>query len=84
VSPFDAATQYFSPGTRDVMFNLIVDDLDGTLAQVRASGVAVMDAIDQSEFGRFGWFVDPDDGNKVELWQPPHPTEASAAAASAA
>lgn len=22
------------------------------------------------EFGRFGWFLDPE-GNKVELWQPP-------------
>lgn len=82
-SPFDVATRYFSPGTRDFMFNLIVDDLDGALAQVRASGVAVMDAIEESEFGRFGWFVDPD-GNKVELWQPPNPTEASAAAANAA
>ncbi len=25
---------------------------------------------EESEFGRFGWFVDPE-GNKVELWVPP-------------
>jgi hypothetical protein len=24
----------------------------------------------ESEFGKFGWVVDPD-GNKLELWQPP-------------
>jgi hypothetical protein len=29
-----------------------------------------MDKIDESEFGKFGWVVDPD-GNKVELWEPP-------------
>ncbi len=28
-----------------------------------------------SEFGRFGWFVDPE-GNKVELWVPPTPAGA--------
>ena len=52
-----------------ILINLIVDDLDGMLARVRQSGTPVMDEIDENEFGRFGWFVDPD-GNKVELWEP--------------
>jgi predicted enzyme related to lactoylglutathione lyase len=30
----------------------------------------VLDAIDESDFGRFGWVIDPE-GNKVELWEPP-------------
>jgi hypothetical protein len=25
--------------------------------------------VETYDFGRFGWFVDPE-GNKVELWQP--------------
>jgi predicted enzyme related to lactoylglutathione lyase len=25
--------------------------------------------VEEHEYGRFGWFIDPD-GNKVELWQP--------------
>ena len=52
------------------MINLIVDDLDGCLARVREGGATVMPDVEDSEFGRFGWFCDPE-GNKVELWQPP-------------
>ncbi len=29
-----------------------------------------MDKMDESEYGKFGWVVDPD-GNKIELWEPP-------------
>ena len=28
------------------------------------------DKVDESEFGKFGWVMDPD-GNRIELWQPP-------------
>ena len=38
--------------------------------QVAAAGAKVFDKPEASEFGAFGWFLDPD-GNKVELWQPP-------------
>jgi len=75
-NPFDNATTYFDPSNRDFMVNLIVDDLDGALAQVVEGGATVVGEIEESEFGRFGWFVDPED-NKVELWQPPdNPTGA--------
>jgi predicted enzyme related to lactoylglutathione lyase len=30
----------------------------------------VLEQIDDSEYGLFGWVMDPE-GNKVELWQPP-------------
>ena len=33
-SPFPDKTDYFAPSTREFMFNLIVDDLDGALGQV--------------------------------------------------
>jgi predicted enzyme related to lactoylglutathione lyase len=52
------------------MLNLQVDDLDGVLEKLRAAGAAVDPKVDDSEYGKFGWFTDPE-GNRVELWQPP-------------
>ena len=69
-SPFASDTAYFDPSPENYMFNLIVDDLDGALAQVREGGATVVGKIEEFDYGRFGWFVDPD-GRKVELWQPP-------------
>lgn len=69
-SPFAADTGYFGPGTQPYMINFRVDDLDALLAQLRVAGVEVDEHIEQSEFGRFGWVVDPE-GTRVELWQPP-------------
>lgn len=69
-SPFPANTDYFTPSKREFMFSLIVDDLDGALGQVHRGGAQIVGEIEEHEYGRFGWFVDPD-GNKVELWQPP-------------
>ncbi|MCG3172570.1 MAG: hypothetical protein GMKNLPBB_00724 [Myxococcota bacterium] len=69
-SPFPQDTAYFGPGDSPFMINLMVDDLDAMLAQLSAGGVAVDEHVEESEFGRFGWFTDPD-GRRVELWQPP-------------
>ena len=52
------------------MLNFQVDDLDALLDQLSAAGVVVDPKREQSEYGRFGWFTDPQ-GNRVELWQPP-------------
>lgn len=68
-SPFREDTGYFQPSARDYMFNLIVDDLEGCLAQVQDAGGTLVGGIDEHEYGRFGWFIDPE-GNKVELWEP--------------
>lgn len=67
---FQESTDYFDPGKQSYMINLIVDDLEGALEQVVAGGATRVGDIDESEFGRFGWFIDPA-GNKVELWVPP-------------
>jgi len=69
-SPMPDATDYFDPGKATFMVNYRVDDLDAVLEQLRAEGVTVEDKREDSEFGRFGWIIDPE-GNKVELWQPP-------------
>ena len=52
------------------MINLVVDDLDAALANVRAADGDVIPEKEEHDFGRFGWFVDPD-GNRIELWEPP-------------
>ncbi len=71
-APFNQSTDYFNPSAKDFMINLIVDDLEEALEQVRNAGGQVMEVIEESEYGRFGWFLDPE-GNKIELWVPPKP-----------
>jgi predicted enzyme related to lactoylglutathione lyase len=67
---FDASSNYFDPGTAPVMVNYRVDALHPLVAALRAEGCQVMDKVDDSEYGKFGWVIDPD-GNKIELWEPP-------------
>ncbi len=67
---FPADTGYFGRRDQPCMVNYRVDDLDAMLAQLRSSGVEVIDEIGETPFGRFGWAVDPE-GNRFELWQPP-------------
>ncbi|MEM9300786.1 MAG: VOC family protein [Pseudomonadota bacterium] len=68
-APFRHDTDYFSPSAQPFMVNLVVDDLDAALAQVREGGAEVIDEIQDEPYGRFGWFIDPV-GVKVELWEP--------------
>ena len=60
----------FAPSTSSFMINYRVADLHGLLKALRDEGCQVLDKVDESEFGIFGWVMDPE-GNKVELWQPP-------------
>jgi predicted enzyme related to lactoylglutathione lyase len=69
-STFDSGSAYFAPSSKEFMFNLVVDNLEEALSQVAAGGAQLVGDIEKSEYGDFGWFMDPD-GNKVELWQPP-------------
>jgi predicted enzyme related to lactoylglutathione lyase len=69
-SIFPADTTYFEPGTSPFMINYRVEDLDAVLATLRSEGCEVDDRVESSEFGRFGWVVDPE-GNRLELWEPP-------------
>ena len=67
--PFKESTTYFDPSTSPFMINLIVDDIPGALGQVETGGATLVGDPEDSEYGTFGWFIDPE-GNKVELWQP--------------
>jgi predicted enzyme related to lactoylglutathione lyase len=70
VAFFPLQTKHFGPGEKAVMLNFRVDDLDAVLKGLKESGAAVEDARDEADYGKFGWFTDPE-GNRVELWQPP-------------
>lgn len=65
-----ADTEYYAPSTAPFMVNYRVADLASLLDTLRAEGCDVMEKTEDSEFGKFGWVMDPD-GNKVELWEPP-------------
>ena len=67
---FDHDTEYFGRPEQAFMVNFRVADLDAMLAQLRSAGVDVIDALEESEYGRFGWAVDPE-GTRFELWEPP-------------
>jgi predicted enzyme related to lactoylglutathione lyase len=60
----------YAPSAASFMINYRVADLAAVLKALRAEGCTVLDKTDDSEFGKFGWVIDPE-GNKVELWQPP-------------
>lgn len=62
--------KYFAPSQAAFMVNYRVADLRGLIAVLRDEGCQVLDDVEESDFGIFGWVIDPE-GNKVELWQPP-------------
>ena len=68
--PFKDTTRYFEPSSAPFMINFRVADLPGLLAALRAEGCQVLDKVQESEDGKFGYVIDPE-GNKLELWEPP-------------
>ena len=52
------------------MVNYRVEDLHALVKVLQAEGRNVLEMIDESEYGKFAWVIDPQ-GNKLELWQPP-------------
>ncbi|MBX6331376.1 MAG: VOC family protein [Gemmatimonadaceae bacterium] len=57
VAPEDS--KQFAPGTAPFMINYRVDDLHAVVAALRAEGCNVLDRIDESEYGKFAWVIDP-------------------------
>lgn len=66
---FDHDTGYFGPDRQDYMVNYRVDDLEAALRRLRAAGASISPEIDEDDYGRFAWAIDPD-GHRFELWQP--------------
>ncbi|HLN56910.1 MAG TPA: VOC family protein [Thermoanaerobaculia bacterium] len=69
-SAFPRDTRYFEPSGAPFMINYRVRDLDALLAALRRVGIEVDPNVEEGEYGRFAWIMDPE-GNRVELWEPP-------------
>jgi predicted enzyme related to lactoylglutathione lyase len=72
IAIFKEDSDYFNPGGKPYMINFRVADLKALLAELKEKGVTVSGDIQEYDFGRFGWAVDPE-GNKIELWEPINP-----------
>jgi predicted enzyme related to lactoylglutathione lyase len=68
-APFPSDTSYFGAPTQSWMINFRVRDLDAMVAQLRASGIAIVVEKTVYPNGRFARLHDPE-GNPVELWEP--------------
>lgn len=69
-SPFVKDTDYFHPSSQPFMINFVVDDLLGLLEELKKEGIEKVGEMEEAEYGKFAWVLDPE-GNKIELWEPP-------------
>ena len=61
-------SKQFAPSDASFMVNYRVHDLLALVAALKEEGCNVLDKVDDSEYGKFAWVIDPE-GNKVELWE---------------
>jgi predicted enzyme related to lactoylglutathione lyase len=66
---FKEDSTYFNPGEKPYMINFRVSDLRTLLTELREKGVTIAGDMQEYDYGRFGWIIDPE-GNKLELWEP--------------
>ena len=66
---FPESTKNFGDPSQRAMINFRVDSIDEVVAQLSEAGAKIDPKRDDSEYGRFAWFWDPE-GNRVELWEP--------------
>lgn len=69
-SIFKEDTEYLNPSKKNMMINYRVDNLEELLMVLKEEGVTIIGEPEISEYGKFGWIMDPE-GNKIELWEPP-------------
>ena len=51
------------------MIIFLVSYLVALLVVLKEEGVTVIGEVEEYEYGKFGWILDPE-GNKLELWEP--------------
>lgn len=68
-STFAKESDYFAPSKKEFMFNYRVENLVELLKVLKEEGVTIVGEIQEFDYGKFGWILDPE-GNKVELWEP--------------
>ena len=67
---FPDTSTYFEPTNASFMIDYRVDDLDGFCKKLEAEGIKI-EGRQAAEYGKFAWVRDLD-GNRLELWEPPH------------
>jgi len=45
-----------------------MENLKALLEELRKEGVQAVGEVQEFEYGKFGWIMDPE-GNKIELWE---------------
>lgn len=68
-SPFKKGSEYFAPSNKEFMVNYRVQNIEGLVKKLKASGVTIVDEIETFEYGKFVHIMDAE-GNKIELWEP--------------
>ncbi len=68
MSPFKNDSDYLEPSKSRFMINLRVDNVAAFLKRAAVGGATAVKGPEDTEFGIFGWFIDPE-GIKIELWQ---------------
>lgn len=68
-NPFKETTDYFGPSTLPFMIDYRVRDVHALVADLRKDGVTVVGGVDDTDYGKFAWIMDPE-GRKIELWEP--------------
>jgi predicted enzyme related to lactoylglutathione lyase len=63
VAFFPRPSKYF-PVSQPAMGNFQVDDLNGVLEKLSAVGVSLDAKREECDYGRFGWFTDPERGTR--------------------
>jgi len=66
---FKKDTDYFTPSSKDFMFNFCVEDLEWLLAELKKEGIEQIGEMQVFDYGKFAHIMDPE-GNKIELWEP--------------
>jgi catechol 2,3-dioxygenase-like lactoylglutathione lyase family enzyme len=67
LSAFKQDSDYFAPSAERFMVNLLVEDLDGLIAELEGKGVEILGR-QEEDYGNFAWILDCD-GVKLELWE---------------
>jgi predicted enzyme related to lactoylglutathione lyase len=68
-SPYTKESGMGAPGDNKFVINYRVNNIEGLVRKIEASGVKMLDTIATYPYGKFVHFMDPY-GNKVELWEP--------------
>ncbi|MFT6502222.1 MAG: putative enzyme related to lactoylglutathione lyase [Crocinitomicaceae bacterium] len=66
---FKNGDAYFSPSKNEFMVNYQVQNIEGLVANLKKSGVTILDSIVTYDYGKFVHILDSE-GRKIELWEP--------------